>query len=70
MKDAGKALGKQIILTTHSPAVVKCAGIKSLLLLRRTDCYSEIIRPFEKEEVKIFLKNDFGVDDLFIQNLL
>jgi predicted ATPase len=70
MKDAGKALGKQIILTTHSPAVVKCAGIKSLLLLRRPDCYSEIIRPFEKEEVKIFLKNDFGVDDLFIQNLL
>jgi hypothetical protein len=37
------------------------------LLVRRK---SENSLPVENKEVKIFLENDMGIDDLYIQNLL
>jgi len=68
MKDASK--NKQIIVTTHSPEVVKHAGVENLLLVSRDrDGFSIISRPSEKEEVKIFLQNELGLDDVFVQNL-
>jgi predicted ATPase len=68
MKDAARY--KQIIVTTHSPEVVKHAGLDNLLLVSRDrNGFSIISRPSEKEEVKIFLKNELGLDEIFTQNL-
>ena len=69
MKDASK--NKQIIVTTHSPEVVKHAGLENLLLISRDeDGFSTITRPSEKEEVQIFMQNELGLDELYVQNLL
>ena len=61
----------QIIVTTHNPEVVKYAGVDNLLLVSRgRDGFSRIYRPLEKDEIKIFLENDLGIEELFVQNLL
>lgn len=63
---------KQIFVTTHNPEVVRCTGLDSLLLIKRDkDGYSKFIKPKENEaEVKNFLENDIGLDDLYINELL
>lgn len=69
MKDASR--NKQIIVTTHSPEVVKHTDLENILLVSRDkDGFSTVSRPSKKKEVKIFLKNEMGVDELYIQNLL
>ena len=69
MKDASQR--KQIIVTTHNPEFVRHAGLENILLVSRgEDGFSIITRPADKEEVKTFLKNDIGIDELYIQNLL
>jgi len=69
MKDASR--GKQIIVTTHNPEIVKYAGIEDLLLVTRDkEGFSNISKPADKEEIRIFLKNEIGVEELFVQNLL
>jgi len=69
MKDASQK--KQIILTTHNPEIVKYAGLENILFVsREKNGLSTISRPADKEEVKIFLKNDIGIEELYIQNLL
>ena len=62
---------KQIIVTTHNPELVKHTNLENLLLVTRDEeGFSQIKRPNDSPEVKIFLKNELGVDDLFVQNLL
>ena len=69
MKEASQK--KQIIVTTHNPEMVKHAGLKNILLIcRDKDGFSTVSRPADNEEVKIFLKNEIGIDELYIQNLL
>jgi len=69
MKDASQR--KQIIVTTHNPEFVRHADLENILLVSRgEDGFSIITRPADKEEVKTFLKNDIGIDELYIQNLL
>jgi len=69
MKDASQK--KQIIVTTHNPEIVKYAGLDNLLLVSRDDKgFSTISRPADKEEVKTFLENEIGIEELYIQNLL
>jgi predicted ATPase len=69
MKDASR--NKQIIATTHNPEVVKNADLEDLLLVQRDeDGFSRISRPAESEELKVFLENDLGVDELYVQDLL
>ena len=69
MKEVSK--NKQIIVTTHSPEVVRHAGLDNILLVSRNkEGYSNISRPSEKEEVKVFLENELGLDELYVQNLL
>ena len=69
MKDASR--NKQIIVTTHSPEVVKHAGLENILLISRDkDGFSTISRPSKKKEVKVFLKNQLGLDELYVQNVL
>jgi len=68
MKDAAR--NKQIIITTHSPEVVKHAGVENLLLISRDkEGFSTISRPAEKQDVKIFLENNLGLDEVFVQEL-
>lgn len=69
MEDASQK--KQIIVTTHNPEIVKYTNLDNILLVSRDDKgFSTISRPADKEEVKIFLENEIGIEELFIQNLL
>jgi len=69
MKEASQ--NKQIIVTTHNPEVVRHADLESILLISRDrEGFSTISRPFEKEEVKTFLQNEIGIEELYVQNLL
>ncbi|MEA2694832.1 MAG: hypothetical protein QOJ16_4219, partial [Acidobacteriota bacterium] len=62
---------KQLVVTTHSPELVKNADLADLLLVKRDKRgFSRISRPAESDELKIFLGNELGVDMLFVQNLL
>lgn len=67
--DASK--NKQLIITTHSPEVLKNTVKEDIfLLLRKDNGNASIIKPHKNKMVKSFLKNDLGIDQLFIQNLL
>jgi len=71
MKDVTQTQKKQIVVTTHNPEFVKYAGLENILLVSRNeDGFSTVSRPADKEEVKAFLKNDIGIEELYIQNLL
>jgi hypothetical protein len=68
MKDASR--NKQIIVTTHSPEIVRHAGVENLLLISRDkEGFSTVSRPAEKRDVQIFLENDLGLDEVFVQEL-
>lgn len=69
MKDASR--NKQVIITTHSPEIVKHAGVENLLLVQRDkEGFTTASRPEDSNDVKVFLQNEIGLDDLFIDNLL
>jgi predicted ATPase len=69
MKDASK--NKQIIVTTHNPEMIKHADIKDILILSRDEeGFSHISKPMDKSEIGIFLENEMGLADLFVDNLL
>ena len=69
MKDASQK--KQIIATTHNPEIVKHAGLDNLLLVSRDEeGFSRVSRPAGTEEVKTFLENEIGIEELYVQNLL
>lgn len=71
MKDVSERQKKQIIVTTHNPEMVRYAGIENILLVHRDDKgFSQISKPAEKEEIKIFLENKMGIEELYVQNLL
>ena len=62
---------RQILATTHNPEMVKHADLKNLLLITRdNEGFSRITKPADSDEIKIFLENEMGIDDLFVQNLL
>jgi len=62
---------KQIIVTTHSPEIVKHVDPEDLLLISRNESgFSRIRRPADSEETRIFLKNEVGIEDLYVQDLL
>jgi predicted ATP-dependent endonuclease of OLD family len=62
---------KQVIITTHESEVIKHADSENLLFIYRdNDGFSKVCRPFETEEVKIFLQNDLRAEYLYIQDLL
>ncbi len=69
MKDA--SAGKQIILSTHNPEIVKYAGIENICFVSRDiDGFSKIIKAHERDEIKTFLENEIGIEELYVQNLL
>ena len=69
MKEASQR--KQVIVTTHNPEVVKNADVADVHLVSRdTDGFSTITKPSQQEDVKAFLQNEIGLEELFVQNLL
>lgn len=69
MKNASEK--SQIIVTTHNPEIVRYTDLKNILLVNRDKAgFSNISRPTEKKEIKRFLKNDIGIEELYIRNLL
>jgi len=69
MKDASQ--GKQIIVTTHNPEVFRHADIGDVLLVSRNgEGFSTISRPSENKDVQVFLQNEMGLEELFVENLL
>lgn len=62
---------KQIIITTHNPEFLKHADIDNVRLVSRSSCgTTKISTPANNVMVKEFMKNDLGLDDLFLQELL
>ena len=69
LKDASR--NRQVIVTTHNPELIKYVGIENLLLISRDEQgFSQITRPADNEHLKVFLENEIGVEELFVQNLL
>ena len=69
MKEASEK--KQVMITTHSTEAVKHADLDNLLLISRdSEGFSIISRPGDKEEVRTFLANEIGIEELYAQNLL
>jgi predicted ATPase len=69
MKDASRK--KQIIVTTHNPEVVKYAGLGNILIVSRDrDGFTTISRPKDKKEIAVFLEEQIGIEELYVQNLL
>ncbi len=69
MKEA--SMNKQIIVTTHNPEMVKYADIESILLISiDKQGFSQISRPYEQEEIKIFFENQIEFEELYVKNLL
>lgn len=63
--------GKQLFVTTHNPEFVKCAQLEDLFFISRDrENFSTVSRPAERENVKIFLDNEIGIDSLFVDDLL
>jgi predicted ATPase len=70
MQDVATRQGRQIIITTHNPEIVKYAGADHVILLQRDDRgYSILSRPGDHEEIRAFLET-MGIEELYIQNLL
>lgn len=69
MREASRK--KQILLTTHNPEIIKHTRPEDLLLISRDKSgYSRIYRPLEKKEIKSFLEEEIGIDELYAKNLL
>jgi predicted ATPase len=62
---------RQLLLTTHNGEVVRQAGLDALLLITRSEKgFSRVSRPRDSDEAKTFLREEIGLDELFVQNLL
>lgn len=62
---------KQIILTTHNPEIVKQANLDDLIFIKRDELgFSQILKPANIREIKQFLKNNLGIQELYIQDLI
>jgi predicted ATPase len=62
---------KQIIVTSHNPEVIRNADIADVhLVARDAEGFSTITKPADREDVKGFLQNEIGLEELFVHNLL
>lgn len=62
---------KQVVITTHNPELVKYADLESLVLVTRNNRgVSDVSRPSQEDDVKEFLKNDIGIEELYVQNII
>jgi len=69
MKDAARK--KQVIITTHNPEMIKHAGLENIHLVSRDDeGFTKVSKTSDVEEIQEFLKNEIGIHELMIQNII
>ncbi|KZX14909.1 AAA family ATPase [Methanobrevibacter filiformis] len=69
MEEASKK--KQVIVTTHNSEILKHTPLENILFISRDDDgFSTISKPVNNEDVKMFLDEEIGIEDLFIDDLL
>lgn len=69
LKDASN--NKQIIVTTHSPDIIKYANVNDIIMLSRNDKGdSKVRRTSQISDVKDYLDKEIGIDDLFRMDML
>ena len=62
---------RQVLVSTHSPELVKYAGVESLVFVRRgIHGGSEIVRPKDSDTVRAFLEKDVGLDRVYVMDML
>ena len=62
---------KQILITTHSPEIVRFMDPGHLILITRdTAGFSHAERPVDREQVQRFLRDELTMHDLYVENLL
>jgi len=68
-KDASRL--KQVIVSTHNPEIVRYAEPGQLILISRDASGSSCAeRPADKAQVQRFLREEIGMHELYIENLL
>lgn len=68
-KDASRQ--KQIIISTHSPEIVRYVEPKQLILISRDSSgSSHADRPANKAQIQQFLRDEITMEELYVQNLL
>jgi len=62
---------RQLMITTHSAQVVRYADLSDILLISRdSEGFSVVSRPADREEIRTFLANEVGIEELYVNNLL
>jgi predicted ATPase len=62
---------KQVIVTTHDAEILKHTNTENIFFIsRNNEGFSTISKPCDNEEVKMFLEEEIGIEDLFIDDLL
>lgn len=62
---------KQIIITTHNSEIVKHSKLNEILCIKRDKLgLSNIEKPENNVRINEFLKNELGIDDLFLDGIL
>jgi predicted ATPase len=65
------SIAKQIMITTHSPEIIKNADIKNIILIKRdSEGNSFIVRPSTAKDLQIFLQQNIGISELFTDGFL
>ncbi len=69
LKDASRS--KQVIVTTHNPEMIRHVDISDILLITRDkEGFSRLTKPGNEKEIRDFLEDEIGIEELFIQNML
>lgn len=69
LNDASRT--KQIVVTTHSPEIVRYIEPRHLILISRDSSgYSRASRPADQVQVQHFLRDEITMEELYVQNLL
>lgn len=62
---------KQVLLTTHNTEILRGASPEDVMYISRcSKGFSCIERLDDREDVKVFLSNEIGIDELYANNLL
>lgn len=62
---------KQVIITTQSPEIIKYVPLEKLYIIDRDkNGQSKLSRASNSSEIKTFLREKIGVEDLFIDGIL
>lgn len=61
---------KQIVITTHSPEILKFCELNDIFLISRNkNGFSNISKPIDNDIVRPFIE-ELGIDEVFVDNYL